>query len=105
MRYIAKSLATALFAVAMAGAPIMAQTVTIDYDHTVNFLKFKTYTWGKVHATDPSVEGRITIALNRDMSGRYMSEVSKDGDVTITAVEATQDKQEFSTFYDSLGDF
>jgi len=105
MRYITKSFAAALFAVAMAGGPVVAQTVTIDYDHTVNFLKFKTYTWGKVHATDPSVEGRITIAMNRDMSGRYMSEVAKDGDVTITAVEATQDKQEFSTFYDSLGDF
>jgi hypothetical protein len=87
----------------MAGAPILAQTVTIDYDHTVNFLKFKTYTWEKVHATDPSVEDRITIALNRDMGGRYMTEVSKGGDVTITAVEATQDKQEFATFYSSLG--
>ena len=102
---ITKTLAFGLFAVAMAGAPILAQTVTIDYDHTVNFLKFKTYTWEKVHATDPSVEDRITIALNRDMGGRYMSEVSKGGDVTIAAVEATQDKQEFSTFYGSLGDF
>ena len=37
------------------------------------------------------------------MGGRYMSEVSKNGDVTITAVEATQDKQEFTTFYNSLG--
>ena len=83
----------------------MAQTVTIDYDHTVNFLKFKTYTWDKVHATDPSVEQRITIALNRDMTGRYMTEVSSGGDVTIAAVEATQDKQEFATFYSNLGDF
>jgi hypothetical protein len=91
----------------MTVVPAMAQsqTVTIDYDHTVNFMKFKTYTWEKVHATDPSVEGRITIALNRDMSGRYMTEVSKGGDVTVTAVEATQDKQEFTNFYSSLSDF
>jgi hypothetical protein len=34
-----------------------------------------------------------------------MTEVPKGGDVTITAVEATQDKQEFSKFYDSLGDY
>lgn len=103
MKSIAKSLAIALFSVATASVPVMAQTVTIDYDHSVNFLKFKTYTWEKVHATDPSVEDRITIAVNRDMGGRYMSEVSKNGDVTITAVEATQDKQEFTTFYNSLG--
>jgi Domain of unknown function (DUF4136) len=103
MRSIARVLATGFFAIAMAATPLLAQTVTIDYDHTVNFLKFKTYTWGKLHATDPSVENRITIAVKRDMEGRYMSEVSSKGDVIITAVDATQDKQEFITFYDSIG--
>ena len=103
MRSIAKIVATGLFGIAMAATPVLAQTATIDYDHTVNFLKFKTYTWAKVHATDPSVEDRITIAFNRDMAGRYMSEVPKNGDLTVTAVEATQDQQEFTTFYDSLG--
>jgi hypothetical protein len=105
MKVFARVLATALVGTAMAAAPVLAQTVTIDYDHTVNFLKFKTYTWTKLHATDPTVEDRITIALNRDMGGRYMTEVPKGGDVSITAVEATQDKQEFTTFYNSLGDF
>ena len=103
MRNIARTLAIGLFAIAMSGTPILAQTPTIDYDHTVNFIKFKTYTWDKVHATSPAVEARITSALNRDMGGRYMTEVSKNGDLTITAVEATQDKQEFATFYDGLG--
>ena len=90
---------------AMAGAPILAQSVTIDYDHTVNFLKFKTYTWEKIHASDPDVESRITLAMKRGMTGRYMTEVGKGGDVTLTAVEATQDKQEFTTFYKDLGDY
>jgi len=102
MTSIAKFLATALFGAAITGAPILAQTVTIDYDHSVNFLKFKTYTWDRVHATDPSVENRITIAVDRDMSGRYMTQVSKNGDVTIIAVEATQDKQEYTNFYTAL---
>jgi hypothetical protein len=103
MRSIARTLALGLFAFGAAATPILAQTAVIDYDHTVNFIKFKTYTCEKVHATDPGVEDRITIALNRDMAGRYMSEVPKNGDVTITAVEASRDKQEFTTFYDSLG--
>jgi hypothetical protein len=103
MKSITKSLAIALFSVAITGAPVIAQTVTIDYDHSVDFAKFKTYTWEKVHATDPGVEGRITIAVNRDMGGRYMTEKSKGSDVTLTAVEATHNKQEFNTFYDSLG--
>lgn len=105
MKSIARMLATALVGAAMAAVPVLAQGVTIDYDHSVNFLKFKTYTWEKVHATDPGVEDRITIALNRDMAGRYMNEVAKGGDVDITAVEATKDKQEFTDFYNSLGDF
>ena len=103
MKAIAKTLAAALVGMAMAGAPILAQTVTIDYDHTVNFLKFKTYTWEKIHASDPGVESRITLAMKRDMTGRYMTEVGKGGDVTLTAVEATQNKDEFTTFYNELG--
>jgi hypothetical protein len=103
MKSIAKTLAAALVGMAMAGAPILAQTVTIDYDHTVNFLKFKTYTWEKIHASDPDVESRITAAMQRDMTGRYMTEVAKGGDVTLTAVEATKDKHEFTTFYNELG--
>ncbi len=104
MRSITKTVATALFAVAMVGSPILAQTITIDYDHTVNFLKFRTYTWTRVHATDPEVEARITLAINRSMSGRYMTEVAKDGDVTITAFEAIKDKDEITSFYSQLGD-
>jgi len=103
MKSLARVFAFAFFGAVLMGTPILAQTATIDYDHTVNFLKFKTYTWEKVHATDPGVEDRITIALNRDMGGRYMTEVAKGGDVTIAAVEAARDKQEFTTFYDSLG--
>ena len=86
MTSIVKILATTLFGVAIAGTPILAQTVTIDYDHSVNFMKLKTFTWDKVHATDPNVEDRITIAANRDMAGRYMSAAGQGGDVTITAV-------------------
>jgi Domain of unknown function (DUF4136) len=106
MRNIARTLAIGLFAVAMLGAPILAQTPSIDYDHTVNFLKFKTYTWQRVHATDPDVEARITLAVNRSMKGRYMTEVASGGDVTITAFTATKDKQEATSFYSTgLGDF
>jgi hypothetical protein len=103
MTPIAKTLGTLLFA-AVAGAPLMAQTVTIDYDHTINFNKFRTYTWDKVYATDPNVEQRVVAAVNRDLAGRYMTEVSGSGDVTITAIDATQGKEEFSSFYGGLGD-
>jgi hypothetical protein len=98
-------LATALFGVALAGTPILAQTVTIDYDHSVNFNKLQTYSWGKIHATDPSVEDRISIAANRDFRSKYMTEKSSGGDLTIVVVEATESKQEFVDFYAGLSGF
>jgi hypothetical protein len=101
MKAFMRVLAAASF-VAVTAAPVIAQSLTVDYDHTVDFRKLKTYSWGKVHATDPSVENRITIALDRDMKGRYMTEVGSGGDVSITAVEATKDKQEFADFYSGL---
>src|ERR1017187_4465358 len=88
MKSLAKLFAVALFGAAIVGAPLMAQTVNIDYDHSVNFLKFRTYTWGNVHADVPNVESRITIAMNRSMGSKYMTEVAKDGDVIITVVAA-----------------
>lgn len=39
MKSIARGFVAALFATAMAAGPMFAQTVTVDYDHTVNFLK------------------------------------------------------------------
>lgn len=105
MKSIVRTMAAAFFCIVLAGASALAQSVTIDYDHTVNFLKFKTYTWAKVHATDPAVEQRITLALNRSMKGRYMTEVAKGGDLTVTAVEASKDKQEYTDFYNALGDW
>ena len=105
MKSLARILAAAFFGVALTGASVLAQAVTIDSDPSVNFLKIKTYTWAKVHATDPAVEQRITLALNRSMKGRYMTEVAKDGDVSVTAVEASKDKQEYIDFYNSLGDW
>ena len=103
MTSIAKMLATALFCTVIAGAPAMAQAVSVDYDHTINFLKYKSYTWQKILATDPSVEQAITIAVDRDLAARYLHQEGKDGDVIIAVVEATQDKQEYATFYDGLG--
>ena len=105
MRSFAGMLATALFGAALAGTPILAQTVTVDYDHSVNLNKYQTYTWGKIHATDPSVEDRISIAANRILAGKYVTEKSSGGELTIVAVEVTNNKQEFIDFYAGLDGF
>ena len=102
MRSIAKMLAAALFGTLLAGASALAQAVNVDYDHTINFLKYKSYTLEKLHATDPSVETRLTIAIDRDLQARYLHPEGKDPDIIVAVVESNQDKQEYTTFYDGL---
>jgi hypothetical protein len=102
MKLLARILAIALFGAAVAGIPAKAQAVTVDYDHTINFLKFKSYTLQKVHATDPGVETRLTIALDRDLVARYLHAEDKDPDIIVAVVESNQDNKEYATFYDGL---
>jgi hypothetical protein len=92
----------ALFSTILAGAPARAQAVSVDYDHTINFLKYTTYQLTKLHATDPGVESRLTIALDRDLQDRYLHPTDSNPDLIIAVVEANEDKQEYSTFYDGL---
>ena len=46
---------TALLA-AVISLPAFAQKVETDYDHAVDFSKYHTYSWGRVHASDPFFE-------------------------------------------------
>lgn len=106
MKKIAAGVATAVFGLALSGIPAAAQAnITIDYDHTIKFENFHTYTWATVHATEPAVEQRISIAANRSLAGRYMKEAGKDADLTMTAIEASKDPQEYVTFYSGLTDW
>lgn len=102
MKLLSNMLATAFFGAVIAGVPATAQGVSVDYDHTINFLKFKSYTLQKLHATDPGVETRLTIALDRDLQSRYLHPDEKNPDIIVTVVESDQDKQEYPKFYDSL---
>lgn len=105
MKRIGGLFVVALFFLGWAPKPVVAQSVSIDYDHSVNFAKLTTYTWANVHATEPSVEGRVSIAANRTLASRYMKEAGKNADVTMTAVEASKDPHEYSAFYTALTDW
>jgi len=102
MTPISKMLLPALFGTVIAGAPLSAQTIATDYDHAINFAKYSTYNVNKIHATDPSVEQRLLLALNRDLASRYLHPADGGGDLAITIVESNQDKQEYSSFYDGV---
>lgn len=100
MASLTRSLGLALFAAILLSAPLFAQDVNVDYDHSYQFNKMKSYSWGKIQAPDPLVEPRIAAAIDHVIQGYGFNESAKDkkGDVIITAVEANN-PQQYVGFY------
>ena len=90
----------ALFLVLTSAA--FAQTKT-DYDHNANFGTYKTYSWEKVQTRDPLLVDRIESAVNTALAAKGWTLVSSGGDVSIVAMEITQNQQTLNTFYDGFG--
>jgi Domain of unknown function (DUF4136) len=83
--------------------PALAQKVETDYDHSVNFNQYHTYSWGHVRSTDPFFEQRIRDAVDQDLQTKGWQLVPAGGDVTLTAVAIKKNQAEYTTFYDGLG--
>jgi hypothetical protein len=80
-----------------------AQDVKTDYDHNTNFTQYKTYSWEKVKTKDPLFVDRIKSAVNAALTAKGWTQVGSGGDVSIIAIQMTQDQQTLNTFYDGLG--
>jgi hypothetical protein len=96
-----KLLSIALFFVLTAAA--FAQQVKTDYDHSANFGQYKTYSWEKVKTKDPLMVERIKDAVNAALSAKGWTQVESGGDVSVVAMEITQNQQTLNTFYDGFG--
>jgi hypothetical protein len=92
-----------VMAVAILPALAFGQDVQTDYDHSVNFSQYHTYSWGPVHASDPLFEPRIREAVDRALEAKGWQQVPEDGDVTVTAVGTKKSQAEYTTFYDGFG--
>lgn len=80
-----------------------AQQVKIDYDRSVNFMQYKTYSWEHVQTKDPLDVSRIKSAVDTALAARGWTLVNSGGDVSIVAIEMTRERQTLNTFYDSFG--
>lgn len=80
-----------------------AQDVRTDYDHNANFSHYHTYYWAKVQTENPLWQQRIEQAVDKDLQAKGWQRVNSGGDVALTAVGATQNEQEYQTFYNNLG--
>jgi hypothetical protein len=80
-----------------------AQQVKTDYDRNANFAQYKTYSWEHVKTQDPLDVDRIKSAVNAALTAKGWTQVDSGGDVSIIAIQTTQDQQTLNTFYDGFG--
>jgi hypothetical protein len=80
-----------------------AQQVKTDYDRSANFSQYKTYSWEKVQTQDPLWVDRIKEAVNAALSAKGLTPVESGGDISIVAMETTQNQRTLNTFYDGFG--
>jgi hypothetical protein len=97
---------TILFSIAMffaLTAASFAEQVKTDYDHNANFGQYRTYSWEKVQTKDPLLVDRIKDAVNGALTAKGWTQVDSGGDVSVVAMEITQQQQTLNTFYDGFG--
>jgi uncharacterized protein with gpF-like domain len=82
---------------------LSAQEVKTDYDRSANFTQYKTYSWEHVKTKDPLDIDRIKNAVNATLSAKGWTHVDSDGDVSIIAIQMTQNEQTLNTFYEGYG--
>ena len=80
-----------------------AQQVKTDYDRSTNFGQYKTYSWEQVKTKDLLLVDRIKNAVYAALSAKGWKQVDSGGDVSIIAIEMTQNQQTLNTFYDGFG--
>jgi Domain of unknown function (DUF4136) len=77
--------------------------VKTDYDRSANFTQYKTYSWEHVKTKDPLDVDRIKSAVNAALAAKGWTQVESGGDVSVVAMEITQNQQTLNTFYDGFG--
>ena len=98
LRLLAISVA-ALLGCCMAAA---AQDVRTDFDHQIDFGQFHTYSWSRVHTDNPLWEPRIQRAVDEELQAKGWQRVDSGGQVSITAMGAVHNQQEYHTFYNNM---
>ncbi|MGZ4788598.1 MAG: DUF4136 domain-containing protein [Terriglobales bacterium] len=89
-------------AIVFCSTVILAEIHT-DYDHNVDFSKYHTYTWLRVHSDNPLWQERIQQDVDNALQRLGLQKVPSGGDLEVLAVGAVRNEQEYQTFYDGLG--
>ncbi len=81
-----------------------ADKVTADYDHSVNFFKYKTFMWiGEPETNEPFTKQRIMTAVNNQLKARGLRPVNDGADLAVGADLATEEKHTWESYYSGSG--
>jgi Domain of unknown function (DUF4136) len=98
-----RRLAFVLMGTILLAGTASAQQVKTDYDRNANFTQYKTYSWEQVKTKDTLDVDRIKSAVNAALTAKGWMQVPSSGDVSIIALEITQNQQTLNTLYDGFG--
>jgi hypothetical protein len=90
----------------LSAAVALADKVTADYDHSVNFGKFKTFMW--IHDPEikiPFMKDRVMKTVNQHLTARGLRQVSDGADLAVSANMATEEKHTWETYYNGGWDW
>ena len=71
----------------------------VDYDHSVSFSKYPTYSWAGVNVEEPLWQDRVTTAIDSQLSAKGRSKVASGGDASILAVGSTHIERTMEYWY------
>ena len=74
-----------------------------DYDHSVNFGKYHSYSWLNAKASNTLWSDRITQDIDNALMAKGWRKVPSGGDASVSAFGSTKNDQTLQTYYDGLG--
>lgn len=89
--------------IAAMAMPAFADHVSVDYNHSANFTKIKTYSWATVHTSDSLWDARVKDAIDQQLKAKGWVEVPSGGDVALVAVKKVSIQQQYDTVYNGFG--
>jgi hypothetical protein len=80
-----------VFAAVLFPSVVFGQKVKVDYDKSVEFAKFKTYTWAKINPTGmPLLTATIMSGIDDHLQAKGLAKVEKNGDLIVTYAGALE---------------
>jgi len=78
-----------LLSVALPVAAAAWALITTDYDHNVNVVNFRTYSWGKLETANSIWDERVKSAVDSSLAAKGWTVVPSGGDALVNAFGKT----------------